>query len=249
MSAIAYIDESGDHGLENININFPVLTVAAFVIREEHVPAFDAAFSAIKREYFGSESVILHSRDVRKQVGAFNVLQDEERREQFYDALNNLLTTTTSCITSITIRKDTLISQYKSPDNPYCLALEFLLERLVHIGKRYSVLGQEPLSIRLVAESRGKKVEDPQLLQAFDDCQLHGTRYESAESVRLYCPEMKVMEKKQNCCGLQMADMVAYPIARHALGTVDERTWNVIRPKLYGGSLGNIDSYGAKIFP
>ena len=249
MPAIAYIDESGDHGLENININFPVLTVAAFVIREEHIPAFDAALSIIKCEYFGSDTVILHSRDVRKQVGAFKVLENKERRTRFFEAFNNLLTTTTCCITSITIRKDKLVNQYKYADNPYCLALELLLERLVHIGINYSVLGQEPLSIRLVAESRGKKVEDPQLLQAFAYCQLHGTKYATAESVRIYCPEMKVIEKKENCCGLQMADMVAYPIARHALGTVDERTWNVIRPKLYGGSFGNIDSYGAKIFP
>ncbi len=249
MRAIAYIDESGDHDLTHINQNFPVLTVAAFVIREDDIPAFEDAFKAVKNIHFGNEAVILHSRDIRKQIGPFKGLQDKDRREQFYADFNALVAHTPCHISSVTIRKELLIRQYAVPDNPYSLALEMLLERLVHIGQRHSASGQSPMTIQLIAESRGRKVEDPQLVEAYNYCCKNGTGYVKPEAIIKYCPELNIITKQSNSCGLQMADMLAYPIARYALGNVDGRTWNVIRPKLYAGNTGNIAAYGVKIFP
>ncbi len=249
MPATAYIDESGDHDLTHINQNFPVLTVAAFVIQDEHIPVFEEALCTLKRKHFGSDTVILLSRGIRKLEGPFKVLQDKDRREQFYDDFNAIVARTPCNITSVTIHKEKLVGRYPIPENPYCLALKMLLERLVHIGHRLSLRGQPPMTIRLVAESRGRKVEDPQLLEAFDNCCRHGTGYVNDEDIKRYCSELQIISKQSNSCGLQMADMLAYPIARFALGNVDERTWNVIRPKLYGGNTGNTAAFGVKIFP
>ena len=58
------------------------------------------------------------------------------------------------------------------------------------------------------------------------------------------------MEKKaENTPGLQLADLLAYPLARRAMGKADPRTMAIIQPKLYGGNKGNIESYGMKVFP
>jgi len=56
-------------------------------------------------------------------------------------------------------------------------------------------------------------------------------------------------KKKANIAGLQLADLMAYPLARRAIGNADERTMAILMPKLYRGDNDNIEFHGAKVFP
>lgn len=65
---IVYVDESGDHGLESIDPNYPVFVLAFCVFHKQYyaqkiVPAIEA----FKFKHFGHDSVVLHEHDIRKE--------------------------------------------------------------------------------------------------------------------------------------------------------------------------------------
>ena len=66
-----YIDECGDHQLEKFNPNFPIFTLCGVLIPEQSLGDIENAVKAFKNEFFGIESIILHSRDIRKQERVF----------------------------------------------------------------------------------------------------------------------------------------------------------------------------------
>jgi hypothetical protein len=81
---IAYFDESGDHGLETIDPDFPAFVLCGCVYKiEEYLRIEIPAFSEIKFTNFGHDAVVMHSRKIRKQLGAFKMLQNKEIRAGF----------------------------------------------------------------------------------------------------------------------------------------------------------------------
>ena len=244
MAAIAYIDESGDHNLTNISPHSPVFTVAAVILREDDIPPFETRLKELKVAHFVSEQVILHSRDIRKQENDFHCLHDPDKREAFYTAFNKLVTETSCTVISISIEKERLLRRNSPPITPYQLALEFLLERITHWSRYFHNFGP----IDLIAESIGRN-EDKQFKEFYNHFRTVGTRYEKPEYIQLACHSMRTESKALNIPGLQLADMIAYPLACHAIGRADPRTMAIIMPKLYGGLTGNIEKWGVKVFP
>jgi hypothetical protein len=58
------------------------------------------------------------------------------------------------------------------------------------------------------------------------------------------------MDKKHNSTGLQLADLVAHPIARHVINPAQpNRAYELIEPKFRRGPNGQVHGYGLKIFP
>ena len=73
------------------------------------IPAFDAAFNALKVHHFGTDQVILHSREIRKREGAFACLRAQKKQEDFFFDLNRLISRAPFWIVSISIHKERLI--------------------------------------------------------------------------------------------------------------------------------------------
>ena len=74
-----YIDECGDHQLEKFNPNFPIFTLCGFLVPGDKIETLEAAVKDFKREFFNDESVIIHSRDIRKQTASRSVFLSSER--------------------------------------------------------------------------------------------------------------------------------------------------------------------------
>ena len=75
-----YIDECGDHQLEKYNPNFPIFTLCGVLLPGDKLALLEKAVNSFKREFFNDESVIIHSRDIRKQEKAYSILQFPEIR-------------------------------------------------------------------------------------------------------------------------------------------------------------------------
>lgn len=63
---IVYVDESGDHGMQSIDDNYPIFVLAFCIFHKAHygekiVPALEA----FKFRYFGHDQVILHEHEIR----------------------------------------------------------------------------------------------------------------------------------------------------------------------------------------
>lgn len=86
---IVYVDESGDHSLTSINPQNPVFTLVFCIVektvyRDVIVPSFQK----LKFDFWGHDCVILHSHEIRKARGDFNILLNPTTRADFVLRLN-----------------------------------------------------------------------------------------------------------------------------------------------------------------
>jgi hypothetical protein len=62
MKYYFFLDETGDHGLDFIDKNFPLFLLCGCLIREDHLTKLGKQVNAFKLKYFKTTGVILHSR-------------------------------------------------------------------------------------------------------------------------------------------------------------------------------------------
>jgi hypothetical protein len=86
-----FLDETGDHGLSYIDKNFPLFLLCGCLFRDDLLKETEQKINAFKIKYFKTTEVILHSRDIRKCEGAFQILFDLKLKEAFYKDLNKIL--------------------------------------------------------------------------------------------------------------------------------------------------------------
>jgi hypothetical protein len=238
---IVYVDESGDHGLDSIDREYPVF-VLAFCIFQKEAYRLQAspALQGLKFRHFGHDMVVLHEREIRKASGPFGFLVDAERRTSFMEDLNRLIDDSHFTLVATVILKEKLRDQYAEPRNPYHIALGYGLERVHSFLKTQ---GQQDRTTHIVFEGRGRR-EDEELKVEFSRV-CDGANYKG-ERLDL---QMTVADKKTNCCGLQLADLVARPIGRKMLNTSQSnRAFDLVRKKFYGAG-GRIQGLGLKVFP
>jgi hypothetical protein len=125
----------------------------------------------------------------------------------------------------------------------YEIALSFFVERAIFY---LDSLKTKIETLYFVLEERGKK-EDIQLKKHFESIRNKGTYYLTPDRLKTYNLKIEFRNKKQNINGLQLSDLVAYPIARYAMDK--ERAnpaFDIVKPKIY--SKGT-KMYGLKYFP
>ncbi len=240
MAYIVYIDESGDHSLKKLDNSFPVFTLALFICdQEEYVHKIIPAVINLKFEFWGHEGVILHSRDIRKSQNDFGILTDTEKKNLFITKINKIMQDRDYQLITAVIKKDKLNARYIYADNPYDLSLKFALERLIHLLEHN--LYKE---VFILCEKRGKK-EDDELRLIFYETISQGTEYIEKDRFKAFNFKLFFLDKKLNIIGTQLADLVAYPIARYVCNPKKENpAFNLIKTKFYRGT-----SFGLKIFP
>ncbi|BBO59512.1 DUF3800 domain-containing protein [Mycoavidus sp. B2-EB] len=95
--------------------------------------------------------------------------------------------------------------------NPYDVALEYSFERVLHFLETHN-----ETALPVIAEARGKQ-EDDALRASFYNLMTKGTYYHRAAHFRLLNCPISFRPKNDNIAGIQLADLCAYPIARHVL--------------------------------
>ena len=238
---IVYVDESGDHSLTSINPQNPVfvLTFCVFrkgAYRKEMVPAVQA----LKFKYWGHDGVVFHGHDIRKSKGDYSILLNSVVRERFMADMNALVGNAPVTLIAAAIDKQRHVARYHDPDNPYGIALTFCLERLHKFLTECGATGKTFIMV----ECRGRK-EDADLELAFRRIADGGNQ---VGPMRHF--DIRFMDKKNNSAGLQMADLLAYPIARHVINPQQvNRAYELIEPIFRRSVSGRVLGYGLKIFP
>ena len=91
MKYYLFIDETGDHGLTKININFPIFLLSGILIKNNELIHLELLLTKLNMKYWSTESLILHSREIRKCSNEYKILLDEDLKNQFYKDLNQLI--------------------------------------------------------------------------------------------------------------------------------------------------------------
>jgi hypothetical protein len=241
-----FMDESGDHSLKSVDSGFPVFVLVGLLIEDSEYSRICLEVDALKQRYFGTTEVVLHSRDIRKCNGPFKILFDLTTKQKFYNDLERVLSTANYKIVASAINKEKHIERYgKLADDPYEIALTFVLERILFETDN----NHDQSSLKVMIEGRGDK-EDAALAKRYNEILYRGTGQVTSDRLRrTYEEGLIVRKKRDNDCGLQLADLCAYPIAKHIINNSEPNpAFDVIKPKIRQGARGYI-GYGIKIFP
>ncbi|MBR9777678.1 MAG: DUF3800 domain-containing protein [Cytophagales bacterium] len=244
MKYYLFIDESGDHGLTHVNPDFPVFLLCGVLMSEQAYEQLKGGFNHIKKQFWNNKTAIFHSRDIRKCEKEFVVLFDSALKRSFYEQLNLCIAKSDYSVINAAIRKDQFIKKYGRLSNDvYEISLSFIIERSIFC---LDSLSRDDIKLEVLIEKRGKK-EDRQLAEHFQKLLARGTGYVDAIQLKNYGMAISFKSKRENINGLQLADLIAYPVARFVLDPNRANpAYDLIQPKIYrrGGKL-----YGLKIFP
>jgi hypothetical protein len=201
---IFYADESGDHSLSSVDITFPVFALSLCGFQKStYCKATIPRFLNFKFRYFGHDSVVLHEREIRKQIGPFAILTDVALRSRFMDDLTDILSESKFRIFASVIDKHALkLDMF--PTNPYSIALRICLQSAHRFLSRRSRPG---CIHHFVFEKRGPK-EDA-------DLELEFRRIVDGENEfrkPLSGFQIHFSDKRTNSTGMQIADLTARPL-------------------------------------
>lgn len=244
MTYYLFIDESGDHGLAKLNAEFPVFLLCGILVQETDYTNIDTNIKALKKSIWEGKDVILHSRDIRKCEKEFQKLFDLDIKKQFYKSLNTVIAESNYTIIASAIQKQNFIETFgRLQDDVYEVALSFVIEQAI---LALDCIAEKKCKLNIIIEKRGKK-EDKQLDDHFQRIKARGTGKLSAETINKFEPSFTFSNKRENINGLQLADLVAYPIARNVIEpNRSNPAFEVLEAKIYkkGSEL-----LGLKIYP
>ena len=244
MKYYLYIDESGDHGLATVNPDFPVFLLCGVLVSADEDLKIQQSINNIKQTFWNGKHVILHSRDIRKCEKEFSILFDLELKKVFYEKINAVIQGQQYTVIASAIKKESYIKQYGrlTTNNVYELALSFIIERAIFFVD--DIRGTH--EIEIIIEKRGRR-EDKKLGEHFQRLMARGTNYVSAKRLKNYKMKITFMSKRENVIGLQLSDLVAYPIARYVIDPARANpAFDQVEPKIYHKGAKR---YGLKLFP
>jgi hypothetical protein len=240
-----FLDESGTSSLKNIDPLFPVLVLTGLLISRDEYGVLIDRISQLKQTFFPGKQVVLHRRDMRKHEKGFEILFDDDVKRRFYHDLNQILSDVDYKLISSAIDKERHIENYgKLANDPYQIALTFVLERALFEADERNA------RIQPYIESRGKK-EDKIVAARYNELIHRGSHQVSTERfLNRFSTDIMLRKKENGEIGIEIADLCAYPIARYVLNNNEPNlAFDVIRSKIRSSSSGSIIGYGVKIFP
>jgi len=237
---IIYVDESGDHSLKVVNPDNPLFVLAFCIVRKsDYAETISPAIQKLKFDTFGHDMVVLHSHEIRKQKNDFRILRNPKIREPFLQQITDVVVDSPFTLVTTVIDKKELLGQYATPYSPYDIALLFCMERAY---KFLMANGQEGKHTHIIVEARGRK-EDTDLKAEFYDIIKAKKSWKKSFDIRF-------SSKQSNSSGLQLADLLAHPIARHVLKPDQpNQAYDALEEKFFKGPTGLINGNGLKVFP
>ena len=247
MKYYLFMDESGDHNLRATYDGFPVFTLCGILMSEESYKQLDIKFSTLKKELWGEKKIVFHSRDIRKCEKGFEVLFDLDKKKYFLDAINNVVKNLDYAIISATVEKERYAKKYVHKVDVYDIALEFIIERTVFfLDDQVKFKGINNVELHAILEKRGDK-EDLSLTRRYNQIRDLGTDYVKPQRIKTYFKSLTFGCKNDHNHGIEFADLIAYPIARHVIDPKKVNlAFDILSPKIYQKN-GKI--YGMKVFP
>jgi len=249
MGLILFLDESGDHSLSKIDQQHPVFVLCGVIMDEDyHSGAATEALNQFKEGLFGRRDIILHTADFTRNQAGYEAMVGHDFRMRFFAKLQTSIMALNFKVVACVVRKQDHLKKYGlHAIDPYMLSLSVLVERFIF------ECGSSGGSV--IAEARDTTLNNA-LELAFLDLKISGTNYVSAAKVQKRIHNFAIRDKRENITGLQLADICATPIARHAIGRAtypsycsDRDFYRTVERKFRRDWRGNIDGIGLVILP
>lgn len=251
-----YIDEAGDHTYQDLEyVPHRYLSLLGCIFERDN-DYKKAAFEIeiLKKKYWPDQDpdrpIIFHREEMVNCRGYFKIFKDKDIREKFDQDLIEYLKAQTFIIINVILDKKAHKSQYLKPINPYEYCLTAMLERYCGLLTFHRTVGD------VLAESRGG-AEDRQLKAVYQEIFSKGTRFRDKDFFQnaLTSKELKIKPKIADIAGLQIADILAYPlkekffhergIRENFFGNFNEKVYEAVKNKYNKRMLtGKVEGYG-----
>src|SRR6266508_4130237 len=128
---VMFLDESGNHGLVKIDLQYPVFVLGGIITEVDYAEqVIDPRIRQFKLDLFGRDDLILHTSDISRNRSGFERLQEPAFRRRFYGDLNRLMRELDYIVVACVIKKDSHLARYgMAAVDPYMLSLDVLVER------------------------------------------------------------------------------------------------------------------------
>ena len=225
-----FVDECGDQNLTAFDECFPIFTLCGVLMSYSQLRDMETKIAALKKKYWGDKVVILHSRDIRKCDKEFKILFDLDIKKQFYEDLDAIMGQKDAyTVVSCSILKEPYIRQFGKFNDIYGQSLSFLIERSIFFLDDVS----DNANMHIMAEMRGKQ-QDQNLLNYYNKLRDVGTHWVTPDRLQSHIRKFDFLSKKQNVTGLQLADLIAYPITQYLLNPDHVNfAYDIIKDNIY----------------
>lgn len=247
-----FIDECGSSSLTDTD-TFEAFIIAAIIVTNRDYQELNKQWKQWKRTKLGSAKKIIHEPDVRKGRGPFYFNGNRAKRDTVIQSLHEHIANLDFAGIACVVHRKEYIAQIglncldeSLPAHLYLMALDFLMERVVLILETQF----DGANAHVIAEARGP-LEDALLQYEYVRLQLDGTSYISPSWFRQQlAPAIEFKTKKDNCTGLQLADLLARPCGDKILDpTATPDRWPEFCNKLCSGQETSHSILGLKIVP
>ncbi|MGO9944372.1 MAG: DUF3800 domain-containing protein [Rhodoblastus sp.] len=212
-----YIDEVGNGDLKGAakdpNVRFLSLT-GVLTRTDIHEKVIQPEIDSLKHRLFGHTPqipVVLHRREIMRKEGPFSVLHKNSVLDEFNYELFASLEKFSYRVITIQIDKQAHLENYNIWHfDPYHYCLRCMIERYA-LYLQYNKLKGD-----VMIEARNKN-SDKKLKASFAKIYENGTENMNGRSIRrvLLSKDIMMKPKTANIAGLQIADLLAHPSARH----------------------------------
>ena len=258
-----YVDENGNYNLREdlSNDSNRYLCLTGVVMRIESHDLLTQRLDELKIKYFGAKGIILHRREIISAKPPFESLKDPATRTNYNADILRIISESRYGVISVVIDKKALVDKYTllRAQDPYALALEYLMQRYQYWMQDYS---QQRGVIKgdIVAESRGGK--EDRITKETYRLIYEGKGYIGLRDAEQYysSKDIKLRKKKANIAGLQFVDLISHPARRYILSqnhlahnlkptSFEQTVIEILVKEKLRRQQGIIDGYGAVFFP
>ncbi len=202
---IVFVDESGTPVTHKPDPDFPIFSLQFVLMRKDtYATQTEPEFKRFKVKHHGSDSVVLHGRKIDNKEGEFRILRNRALYSRYVWELDELIGASEIRLYSAFFLHLEIAKLGALKIHPYAYFMHELLNR---IEKDIAVPGIRT-SCEVFVESR--RGSDAEMIEAYES-------YKAAFRTAQVEFELHLAEKSLNKIGLQIADLVAKPIARYCL--------------------------------
>jgi hypothetical protein len=202
---IVFVDESGTPVTHKPDPEFPIFSLQFVLVRKDTYAAqIEPEFRRFKLKHHGSYSVVLHGRKIDNKEDEFKFLRNRALYSRYVRELDELIGASEVRLYSAFFLHLEVAKLGTLKIHPYAYFMHELLNR---IENEIAIPGVRT-SCEVIVESR--RGSDAEMLEAYGS-------YKAAFRTAQVEFELVLAEKSLNITGLQIADLVAKPIARYCL--------------------------------
>lgn len=207
---LLFADETG------ANSDNPYFCFSGIIFAREYYENYVIPeFNALKKKHFGTTDIIFHFSDMKKAKGNFKTFSDKKIRNDFWREYSDFISKLDMEIIATFFNVSHMNELY--PDNShsnYDVGFYSLLNNFKHYLTNKKGFGQ------LCIESRSLK-ENSYLQNTFYEYLTEGSILYSSKDIQDSITSLGFVIKKENCVGLQIADMVPSQLLRKYTGKPD----------------------------